>query len=121
MQTSLAGIQRDYLAQQQTGATQHNHHEFLPSIGESFDHNPYYHHQYAASDLQLDNNNYNNDNDNNDNLKQDIMFNLDSINPTDLLENHRQMQCYQRLKEIYVQIMTENDMPYNDLIESDLF
>lgn len=49
------------------------------------------------------------------------MFNLDSIDPTDLLEDHRQRQCYQRLKEIYVQIMTENDMPYNDLMESDLF
>lgn len=49
------------------------------------------------------------------------MFSLDSIDPTDLLENHRQMQCYQRLKEIYVQIMTENDMPYNDLTEGELF
>lgn len=118
---SLAGTQRDYLAQQQAGATHHNPHEFLPSIGENFDRNPYYHHQYAPNDLQqeLDNNN-NNENDNN-NLKQDIMFSLDPIDPTDLLENHRQMQCYQRLKAIYVQIMTENDMPYNDLTESDWF
>ncbi|XP_063709637.1 uncharacterized protein LOC134838111 isoform X1 [Culicoides brevitarsis] len=119
MQTSLAGTPRDYLAQQQTGASRNNHHAFPPSTGENFDRNPYYHHQYAApSDLpeqqpELDNNN--------DNLKQDIMFNLDAIDTTDLLENQRQMRCYQRLKEIYVQIMTENDMPYNDLTESDLF
>lgn len=96
-----------------------NHPEFLPSIGENFDHNPYYHHQYAASDLQQQHNLDNNDE--NNNFKQDIMFNLDAIDPIDLLENHRQMQCYQRLKGIYLQIMTENDMPYNDLTESDLF
>uniref|UniRef100_A0A336M670 CSON010821 protein n=1 Tax=Culicoides sonorensis TaxID=179676 RepID=A0A336M670_CULSO len=119
LQTSLTGIPQDYLAQQQIGAKHINHREFLPSIGENFDHNPYYHHQYSEiNDQQKE---FNDNSDNNFNLKQDMMFNLASIDPLNRLENLKQMQCYKRLKTIYVQIMTENDMPYNDLNEIDLF
>lgn len=93
----------DYLAQH---GAQH-HLESPHYIGENFDPNPFYHQQ--TEDL-LENDN-----------KQDIMFNLDTIDIQDPYENQKQLQCYQRLKNLYTEILSENDMPRNDLIEDDLF
>lgn len=54
-----------------------------------------------------------------DSNKQDIMFDLDTVNLSDARENHRQLGCYQRLKDLYRTILGASDFTQNDLFDSD--
>lgn len=87
----------DYLAQ--LGGEQHRL-ELPLYTGDDLDLNPY--------DLSTVNSN-----------KQDIMFDLDDIDPTDVRENHRQLRCYQRLKDLYTTILGATDITQNDIFDTD--
>lgn len=95
-QMSMTGTKPDYLAQ--VGEGQHRL-ELPLFTGDDSDLIPY---EHSATHFN----------------KYDIMFDLDAIDLTDTRENYNQLGCYQRLNNLYKEILGSNDIAKNHLLDS---